>query len=390
MSSGAAFGSDSGPTQMPWDTVFQTHELPNEDQNFWWRATAPSLCRLLASCGYTKEDQVSHLRWYREYVIGSLGPRPIAGQKAIFQPCPVFDGSAVEHSINWKERSRDQTVRFTIEAVGYQAGTPSDLCNQEASKELLRRLAEDIPGLDLTRFHIFAEQLFVPPETAPTVLARAGRTPLSQIWIAFDLLRGGGLLTKVYFMPILKWLETGIPTKQLVFDAVRKCNGRHGTYDAPVALLDDYLASFPPERAPVIEMVAIDCVDSPGARIKCYLRTGVNTLRKAKHQYTLGGRLRGEIVEEGVRALKELWPILFRLNGEENIEDEEVFPAGDYCGCAIEMKANCAEPETKIHIPVRKIAGTDAQLCAALAAWFERRGHGGFAAEYNSHLEAAL
>lgn len=197
-------------------------------------------------------------------------------------------------------------------------------------------------------------------------------------------------MPKVYFMPVMKWIKTGISTTDLVFDAARKCNGKHGSFDSPIALLDDYLRSFPPERMPVVEMVAIDCVDSPGARIKCYLRTGVNTLAKAKFQYTLGGRLFGEAIEEGLKALESLWPILFQLEGENDIEDREVFTAGNYCGCAIEMKSTLAVPETKLHIPVRKIQGTDGQLCKSLSAWFEQRGHREFAAAYKKDLAATL
>jgi DMATS type aromatic prenyltransferase len=216
-------------------------------------------------------------------------------------------------------------------------------------------------------------------------------TPLSQAWVAFDLLRGGGggFMAKVYFMPILKMIETGRESKALVFEAVKACDGPHGSFDAPVAMLAGYMASFPAGEGPVVEMVAIDCTDSPGSRIKIYLRTSVNTLARAKWAFRLGGRLTGEVIDQGIAALEELWPILFRL-GSEDVDEIKVFPDGSYCGNAIEMRADRAAPEVKLHIPVRKINGTDAQLCASLSEWFKRRGHGEFAARYRSDLEAAL
>jgi DMATS type aromatic prenyltransferase len=175
----------------------------------------------------------------------------------------------------------------------------------------------------------------------------------------------------------------------LVYNAIRNCNGKYGSFDAAMALFDAYLETFTSGAAPVVEMVAIDCVDSPSARIKMYLRTSVDTLAKAKDMYTLGGRLSGDSVDAGLKALGELWPILFRLDGSD-IENSRVLPDGSYCGYAIEMKPGSAEPEIKIHIPVRKIAGTDAQLCASLSTWFKQRGHGEFAAAYKDNLAAAL
>lgn len=380
---------DSQPRETYCDVVARETKFPDENQTFWWRATAPSLNRLLENCLYSEEDQLTHLRWYRRFILPALGPRPIPGVKPKFQPCPVFDGSAVEHSINWKELSPKRTVRFTIEAVGHDAGTSADPFNQEATKVLLNGMAKEIPDLDLKHFDIFAKRFFLPSHVADELKPKVPPgTPLSQVWVAFDLLRGK-LMTKVYFMPILKWFHTNITTKTLVFDVARECNGPYGSFDAPISLLDNYLESFPADESPVIEMVAIDCIDSPSSRIKIYLRTSVNTLTKAKYAFSLGGRLSGETIEEGIKALDELWPILFRLEGVD-IENVKVFPDGSYCGNAIEMKPGHAEPEIKLHMPVRKIDGTDAQICESLQTWFKQRGHGEFARTYKKDLAVAL
>lgn len=359
---------------------------PDQDQEFWWKSTAPSLSRLLENAQYSKEQQLNHLRWYHEYILPALGPAPA---RAKFKPCPVFDGSAVEHSINWKETEQKPTVRFTIEANSYDAGTFEDPFNQLAAERLVRRLAAKSSDFDTRQFDIFVDALFIPKDRAKQLDSKVtAEMPRSQIWLAFDLLREK-VLTKVYFMPVLKWHDTGIPTGKLVLEAVRKCNRPGTNYDNATSILGGYLGSFEAGQGPVVEMVAIDCVDSPSSRIKVYLRTGVNTLRKAKSQYTLGGRLSGKSIEQGLQALTELWPILFRLEGP-SIEDIEIFPEGSYCGCAIELRPGDAELETKLHIPVWKTGGTDAQICQSLSTFFTDRGHGGFAAEYKTNLAAAL
>jgi len=373
----------------PYHTLTRLLKFTNEDEDFWWRATAESLGHLLSTCRYTHEDIFAYLRWYHRFIVPALSSCPRPGKKSQFAPCPVFDGSSCEHSINWKELSDNRTVRFTIEATGHQAGTAADPFNQEETKTLLTKMAQEVPGIDLKHFEIFAEEFFFSSAAAEALAPKIPPgTPLSQAWVAFDLLRGK-IMAKVYFMPILKWIQTGIPTRVLVSRAVQKCSGKYGTYDAPMKLLDSYLESFVPGSGPVVEMVAIDCVDSPDSRIKVYLRTDVNTLAKAKVIYTLGGRLSGEAIDAGLEALTELWPILFRLEGSD-FENTEVFPRGSYCGCAVEMKAGHAQPGTKIHIPVRKINVTDAQLCQSLSAWFAKRGHRDFAATYEENLRAAL
>jgi DMATS type aromatic prenyltransferase len=364
------------------------HTTGTDDATFWWQTTGLPLGRLLTVSDYSEQDQQSHLTWYRRFIAPALGPRPIHGVQPRFQPCPVYDGSPCELSTNFKERSPDRTVRFTIEATGHKSGTPADPFNQDETTRLLRSMVDYVPGLDLHQFDIFSQALFFSPEAAGALLPRVPKgTPLSQVWLAFDLHRGGTILAKVYFMPILKWIDSGTPTKDLVFAAARACI-RHGSYDEPVRLLDDFLGQE--AGTFVVEMVAIDCVDSPDARIKAYLRTNVNTLGRAKHVLTLGGRLTGAAVTKGLTALSELWPILFRLGSAADAESAEIFPEGSYCGCAVEMRVGREDPETKLHIPVRKIAGTDAQICESLASWFQKRGHGKFAMAYKDDLARVL
>jgi len=387
----------------------------DEDHAFWWRATGPSLGRLLAVSEYDPQDQARHLAWYRRFIPAALGPRPVAGTPALFQPCPVFDGSACELSTNFQECSTAHTVRFTIEATGRDAGTPADPFNQNETARLLRAMAATgaVPGLALDHFDVFADRFFFPPDRAQALLPRVpARTPLSQVWVAFDLLRGGGVLAKVYFMPTLQWVDRGVPTKDLVFAAARACGECHGRYDEAIAMLDGYLVlgNGDGDAPPVVEMAAVDCLRSADARIKVYLRTNANTLQRVKRLLTLGGRLAGPTIDAGLEALSELWPLLFRLDPpgdadadvdvesgaasvaawHNRVERAEVFPEGSYCGCAVEMRPGRSEPETKLHMPVRKIPGTDAQICQSLASWFAKRGHAEFGASYQANLEQVL
>lgn len=378
----------------PLPTAGPQHQEPQDpDHEFWWHATATSLQSLLESCGYDAASQAAHLGWYRRFIIPALGPRPRPGVAPAFRPCPTADGSACELSINWAERRRHRVVRFTIEATGAAAGTAADPFNQEATLRLLRGMAGDVPGADLERFEHFVRGFFFPDaDAARAVLPRLpARAPRSQAWVAFDLLPSGRAMAKVYFMPLLKCVQTGTPANRLVRDVVASARDGHGGFGAPLDLFERYAQSCAGKgMAPKVEMVAIDCVDSPASRIKMYLRTSVTTLAGARDAYTLGGRLDGEAVEAGLDAMGQLWRILFRLDARGDIDDVDVLPAGSYCGFAVEMKPGRARPEVKMHIPVRKIEGTDAQLIESLSSWFRRRGDGEFASSYRGYLEKAL
>jgi tryptophan 7-dimethylallyltransferase len=361
----------------------------DDDQQFWWQTTAVPLSRLLAVCEYTEERQRHLLDWYRKYILTALGPRPIRGIKPKFEPCLVFDGSACELSMNWKEREPNRTVRFTIEATGHEAGTPTDPFNQRTTETLLRNMASEFKSFDLSQFEHFAKHFFLPNEAAESLHAKMpADTPLSQVWVAFDLLHDS-IMAKVYFIPLLKWIHTGTRTRDLVKQALTSCGDKYGPYDAAFGLLETYIDKIPPDQAPHIEMLAVDCIDSPKHRVKIYLRTNVNTLAKARHAYTLAGSLAGPAVETALAALNEFWPIIFRLE-EKDIDDVMVLPEGSGCGYAIEMRPGVAEPEVKIHIPVRKIERTDEQLCDSLAAWFGRRGRSDLASIYLDSLRSVL
>lgn len=373
----------------PFEELSKTIEFANDDEKFWWRATASSLSHLLAQCRYETADQFAILRWYAKFIAPALGPRPIAGRQPLFQPCPVSDGSAVEHSINWKELSSRRLVRFTIEATSYEAGTPADPFNQKETLKLLQTLKQsgEAESLDLGQFETWAKEFFFQPETAQELLSKLPPgTPCSQTWIAFDLLPGKRPVVKVYFMPFLKWIHTGTLGKDLVLQAALKCNGKYGTYDHPIAILDKYLKTFPEEA---VNMAGIDCVDSPDSRIKVYLQTRANTLDGARRAYTLSGQLSGDVIDKGLEALCELWSVIFRLQ-EADIGNTTVFPKGTHCGLAVEMKPGRAELETKLYLPVRKLDGSDADLCDSLASWFRKRGHGEFSTAYKEDLMSAL
>lgn len=370
---------------LAFEKVVREIELLGEDQVFWWNATAHSLGSLLRTSHYSEDAQISYLRWFYQWIIPALGPRPVRGRPQ-HESCLVFDGSICEYSINWKEKQPHQTVRLTIEPTGFEAGTTADPFNQQATKNILIQMAKDIPGIDLRQFEHLASEIFLPNEAAVSLLPTLPVSiPRSRAWAAFDL-DHGKTMVKAYFIPLLKSIQTGVKTKTLVFDAITT-----PLHKRSIAQINGYLESFPAEQEPSVSLVAIDCTYSPDARVKVYLQTTVNTLAKAKSMFTLGGRLSGPIIEAGQKALSELWCHIFTLSTEDS-EDKEVLTDSPYCGFAFEMKVARGDSmlEPKIYIPLWRLGKTDSQLCEKLSSWFKIHGHDDFAARYKQDLVSAL
>ncbi len=117
------------------DEVNQEIISDSEDRAFWWDAMAGTLATLLQANQYSDEAQRHYLRWFSKWVPPALGPRPING-KPYYGSWLTHDLSPFEFSINWKEKSRKQIIRFSFEPTTKQAGTASDPINQLGAKRV--------------------------------------------------------------------------------------------------------------------------------------------------------------------------------------------------------------------------------------------------------------
>ncbi|KAK7745572.1 hypothetical protein SLS53_003072 [Cytospora paraplurivora] len=341
-------------------------------------------------------DQVNYLGWFLRRITPALGPRPLDGKPhwgSSFTP----DGSPLEYSLNWKQKTHRQTVRFTIEPVGEAAGSAADILNQLAAKDALTGMTDEVPGLDLQRFILLSSETGVPNEAGQEVLAKLpSGHPKVLTLLAFDL-EGGNIVAKAYYNPGPKALLTGKPTKAIVFDAIRKCNGPQGSYSAGVQVLDDYLASYSAAEQPQVFLLANDCVvDSPASRLKVYVSTPITTLAAASKAITLKGRLSGPAIEPVVNAVEEFWEHLFGLSSTDAVtQDREVLPPDSRGVLVYEIRPTIAgskdaDVEVKLHMPPSWLGNTDAEVCKVLSSWFEKHGHPELASSYQQKLVSAL
>jgi DMATS type aromatic prenyltransferase len=378
------------------DEVNQEIRSDSEDRAFWWAAISGTLATLLQANQYSNKAQRHYLRWFYKWVPPALGPRPISG-KPYDGSWVTHDQSPFEFSINWKEKSRKQLIRFTFEPTTKQAGTASDPINQLGTKEFMNTISKDVPGLDLTRFHQFLEATNVPSDSVDDAIAKHPLNfPRGRAAVAFDLEHSSDLMVKSYFLPHWRAFQSGIPAKTIISDAIRASNGPDGlSYDGPLDAIMSYLSTFEgQEDAPLALLLANDCVaDTPGMRLKVYILSEADSFTKLNEMYSLGGRLKGAHIAASLESIRKFWYHLFDLGGSGPTANDKVCVNKMKCVFVYEMRStHGSEPDldVKLHIPMWQLGKSDRQLSEMMASWFESHGHPDLAARYKSDLNKAL
>lgn len=191
---------------------------------FWWNSTAGVLGKLISFGGYTYTQQRLALDFYQHFIVTSLGPCPTPDGRASRWPSFMADDfTPIEFSWTWgnSEGVIDRRVRFSIEAIGDEAGTSTDPWNQKATFALIARLRPLIPGIDLERFSWLLDK-FIPSERANDhhFRTRSEKSP-SCMFLAFEL--GNGMpIVKAYMLPSAKMAETGQSSSSIIFEALSR------------------------------------------------------------------------------------------------------------------------------------------------------------------------
>lgn len=379
----------------PLKTVFQRQpyrilsdclSFLSEDHRYWWRTTAKVIADLLEKTGYDINDQYLYLSFYYRYIIPSLGPRPVHEGQAFWKSFLTDDFSPVEPSWNWD--GGKSTIRFGVEPISAWAGTYVDPFNQLMVKEMMNNIAPVSKGLDMEWFQKFEDELFIAPGDAGIILAQLPPGEhMTQSFIAFDC-EGGNATAKAYFFPILKSILTGRSSADVIYDAIGKLHTDSLSLLPSLAVLQDFIASFPPDNRPRVEMAAIDCVEPSKSRIKIYVRIPHTAMNKVCDAYTLGGRLTSPSVQTGVKVLKELWPLL--LHVPEGLSDDDELPSNSHRTAGtifnFEIRPGGKFPEPKIYVPVKHYAKSDMAIAKGLSKFFALKGWNDAAQSYENDL----
>lgn len=129
-----------------------------------------------------------------------MGPKPGPDGSLKWSSLLGVEGSPMEYSWKWNTATSEPDIRFTMEAIGQFTGSAMDPLNQTATREMLHRIAEAVPTVDLTWVNHFFATLFDHDMSKYVKEAEAGAHFTTTVVNAAEFLPRG-LSIKTYFVP---------------------------------------------------------------------------------------------------------------------------------------------------------------------------------------------
>lgn len=187
-----------------WQWIDTTFFLKGSDTKFWWHNAGYALAVLLCEAGYPVESQYQHLIFFAFIVAQELGPAMETPSRVRWRSFMTDDNMPIELSWDWGLGEEQPVIRYSVEPIGANAGTPLDQLNQYESPRFLQKLGKLLQGVD-PRWteHLFNE--FVTFNNSQQLSAEKHQT---RFFAAFDL-RQGNVIVKAYFFPAFKAAESG-------------------------------------------------------------------------------------------------------------------------------------------------------------------------------------
>ncbi|PSN60587.1 dimethylallyl tryptophan synthase GliD1 [Corynespora cassiicola Philippines] len=376
-----------------WDALSLWLPQRNPDYDFWWGLTGPHLATMLENAGYAPEKQFEMLLFHYHWSVTYLGPRPVPGLAPKWKSLLEPDGSPIEYSWKWNTASSEPDVRFTMEPINEFSGTALDPLNQQPSFELLHRLAEKLPSVDLTWVHHFYANCF-DHDKAKYAQEKASGVPIvTTTCLAFEFVREG-LSLKSYFLP-RKLGQKGLLPLSDWETAIRQLDPENRALDA----LLDFLSTSPEGKKMNPLNLAVDDVHPSQSRMKFYLQTPSTSFASVREVMTMGGRIAG--LEKQLAELRELilavtsLPADFADDADVPVE-ERYHPKvngtiGEVPGQSgylyyFDIRPGAEMPEIKFYTPVSRYGRDDGTLAEGLTGWMKSRGRDAYCEGYLSML----
>lgn len=333
------------------------------NQQYWWRTSGYALAVLLYNAGYSSHAQYQTLTFFAVVVAPSLG--------AAFEPsllCPrpwgsfmTDDGNPIELSWDWGIGNKPPTIRFSIEPVGVQAGTPRDPQNLYATSRFRQTLLH-LPTKPNVEWFDHFNHKFNRHDVANDSTVEGHS---SQVFFAFDLAEEG-ITSKAYFFPGFNARATGQTNLAVISQTIVTAPYCTTENLGALSVFEDF-ATDPSTPALEMDMLAIDLIEPTTSRLKIYFRSRETTFSSVRHIMTLGKRTATPEVVQGLNNLKRLWDAV--LEREDSLENEPL-PSVAHRTAGIlynaEFCLGSVVPKVKIYIPVRHYASSDQNIIRGL------------------------
>ncbi len=369
-----------------------TTRLPplDRDSAFWWYTTGTTVANMLYQAGYDQHAQYNSLIFYYYFIISRLGSRPTTyGKSQGFESYTTDDFSPIEYSWSWAGLNKSPKIRFAIEAIGPESGTSADPFNQNMSMELINHLRSTLPGIDLQLFHHFWNTLLVTTNDAETTkrinTIAEPNSHRSSLFIACEL-GGSEMLVKVYFMPMLRALQTGQSRIETFQQSMHQLTQTITPFPALQPLFT-YLTTSPLGAQLELEMISVDCIDPSKSRIKVYFRSPQTSFDAIRAILSLDGLI--PISSVTWTDLQAIYRLVFGL--PDSFQAAQELPPCRHSTAGMFFcffaRAGDALLTPKLSLPAKHYGKDDRSVALGLATFMGERGRGQWVGGYLNVLE---
>lgn len=368
----------------------------DHDAQYWWTSSGFALAILLDRAGYSGDAQRRLLQFIRA-VVPSLGAAPGGpGGQPRWRSFMTDDHTPIELSWDWRTGGAGQTpkIRFSIEPVGVDAGTPADPYNQLAAARLRDVMRERLspPRTDTeTAWLAHFQRQLGSEEAAPAGRVGAVEGHLSREFYAFDLNDDGSVMSKAYFFPGFRARATRRSNFQVIREAIETAPGSTCAAEGDekqleaLRVFEAYVgdAEHASSHGPLeMDMLAIDLVDPAASRFKIYFRVRDDTsFASVRRAMSLGGRVETPELRRGLDDLRRLYYALLGSSQTSSTladdDDTQQLPARDHRTAGIlynvEFRYGSKRPKVKAYLPVRHYAQSEDAIISALEDYFSTK-----------------
>jgi DMATS type aromatic prenyltransferase len=172
-----------------------------------------------------------------------------------------------------------------------------------------------------------------------------------------------GIGLKAYFIPEARSRVTGISATDILTPTVDSLG-----LGALWSKATSYFSKLPAEYKVTPVIVSVDCVPDAENRLKVYVRTEATHLSALRDMMTLGGQLKGPVIDATLAKLREIWRALFgsiSYDTPVRHRDSNTGPTGFLF--YYEMALGNPSLTPKIYIPAARLVKNDAHVAQVMS-----------------------
>ncbi|MCJ1458498.1 hypothetical protein MMC28_008871 [Mycoblastus sanguinarius] len=342
---------------------------------------------MLSQAGYDTHSQYSSLLFHQRMVVPSLGPRPSArGIPHNWRSFMTDDFSPLEYSWSW-DAGGNPKIRYSIEAIGPDAGTVVDPFNRVQTMKMVDQLCGALPETDWQWFHHFADTLHKDEDVNSRNVDRGSNSSTqSSIFLTFEF-DGLNVAVKAYFIPV-KSAQTGEASLTIVTQAIESLNYPGAGITAHQDL-HDFMLHNPLGTSLQIVGLSVDCVDPCRSRLKYYVRSPYTSFNSVCTILTLKDKIHSVEAHNGLDALRELWQLVFGLEDGFSPDEDLASKKHETAGVLynFDIRPGVLSPEPKVYLPVKHYGRSDQHIAEGIVQFLRQHGRPQFVANYLRLLE---